>query len=82
MLRKIIAVQPLENYRLLVTFDNGEKRIGDITPLLERPVFSFLREKEAFCSVYLSYGALTWRDRNGNEFDICPDKFYTDSLPA
>lgn len=81
-MKTVISVQPLENYKLLLVFDNGEKRIGDIKPLLTKPVFAFLEDTKYFNSVYLEYGAVTWKDYNGNEIDICPDKLYMDSLPA
>lgn len=80
-MKTVISVKPLKNYQLLLEFDNGEKRIGDITPLLAKPVFSFLKDTAYFNSVYLEYGAVTWKDHNGNEIDICPDKLYMDSLP-
>lgn len=81
-MKTIISVQPLSDYKLLLEFDNGEKRICDITPLLTKPVFAFLKDTAYFNSVYLEYGAVTWKDYNGNEIDICPDKLYMDSLPA
>lgn len=81
-MRRIQDVKPLAEYKLLVTYANGERRIGDITPLLSKPVFAFLRDEAHFQQVYLSYGALTWRNADGDEVDICPDKFYMDSIPA
>lgn len=81
-MKTVISVQPLENHRLLLEFDNGEKRIGDISPLLTKPVFAFLQDMVFFNAVYLEYGAVTWKDSNGNEVDICPDKLYMDSIPA
>ena len=81
-MKTVISVQPLENHRLLLEFDNGEKRIGDISPLLAKPVFAFLQDMAFFNAVYLEYGAVTWKDSNGNEVDICPDKLYMDSVPA
>lgn len=81
-MKTVISVQPLKNHQLLLEFDNGEKRIGDITPLLAEPVFAFLENTAYFNSVYLEYGAVTWKDNNGNEIDICPDKLYMDSLPV
>lgn len=81
-MKTVVTVQPLLNYRLLLEFDNGEKRISDIKPLLTKPVFAFLEDIAYFNSVYLEYGAVTWKDFNGNEVDICPDKLYMDSVPA
>lgn len=81
-MKTVVSVQPLRDYKLLLEFDNGEKRIGDITPLLVKPVFAFLKDSTFFNSVYIEYGAVTWKDSNGNEVDICPDKLYMDSIPA
>lgn len=81
-MKTVIKVEPLEDYKILIEFDNGEKRISDITPLLSKPVFAFLKDISYFNSVYIEYGAVTWKDCNGNEVDICPDKLYMDSVPA
>ncbi len=78
-MRSVKKVTPMEEYRLMVEFDNGEVRIGDIKPLIEKPVFSFLKNTSLFNSVYIEYGAVTWKDDNGNEVDICSDKLYMDS---
>ncbi|MDE6834614.1 MAG: DUF2442 domain-containing protein [Ruminococcus sp.] len=78
-MKEIISVQPLENYNLLLEFDNGEKRTADISGLLERPVFSFLKNINLFRAVYIEYGAITWKNPDGDEVDICPDKLYMDS---
>ncbi|MCM1228338.1 MAG: DUF2442 domain-containing protein [Clostridium sp.] len=81
-MRSVVKVQPLADYKLILEFDNGEKRIGDISPLLVRPIFSFLKDPIYFNTVYIEYGAVTWKDPNGNEVDICSNKLYMDSLPA
>lgn len=81
-MKSVISVKPLENHKLLLEFDNGEKRIGDITPLLSKAVFAFLKDDALFNKVYIEYGAVTWKDSNGMEVDICPDKLYIDSVPV
>lgn len=78
-MKEIINVQPLENYSLLLEFDNGEKRKADISNLLGKPAFSFLKNISRFKSVYIEYGAVTWKNPDGNEVDLCPDKLYMDS---
>ena len=78
-MKEIISVKPLENYQLLLEFDNGEKRKADISHLLEKPVFSFLKNINLFKAVYIEYGAVTWKNPDGNEVDICPDKLYMNS---
>jgi len=36
---RVIAVSPKRNYRLHLQFDNGEYRIFDVSPYLERGIF-------------------------------------------
>ena len=81
-MHKVINVTVLDNYRLLVEFNGGENRVYDVLPLLSKPVFSFLSDVKVFRSAYIEYGAVTWRDKDGNEIDICPDKMYMDSTAA
>ena len=38
-----IHVKPLEKYQLLITFDNNEQRVFDVTPYLDDKFFSPLR---------------------------------------
>lgn len=80
-MRKVVNVQPLEDYRILAEFDTGEKRIADIKPLLKKPVFSFLSDRTLFDRVFLQFGAVTWKDLSGDEVDICSDKLFSDSIP-
>lgn len=79
-MRTVKSVKPLDDYMLLVEFDSGERRMCDIKPLLLKPVFAFLADKAKFDNAYVEYGAVTWKDSDGNEVDICPDKMYMDSL--
>lgn len=78
-MKKVISVIPIDDFRLIVTFDNGEKRLSDIKPLLSKKVFAPLKNPEIFNNVYIEYGAVTWK-ADGEEIDICPDKMYTDSV--
>ena len=79
-MRKVVDITPKDNYCLLVQFDNGEKRIYNAAPLLTKPIFSILKDTAVFQSAYIECGAVTWKDYNGNEIDICPDKMYMDSV--
>ncbi len=71
-----VSVKPLDNYLLSVTFDDGQTKICDIKPVLDKPVFSPLKNVDLFSRAYISFGAVAWRDENGEEIDICPDKLY------
>lgn len=79
-MQKVISVKPLDNYRLLAEFSGGEKRICDIKPLLLKPVFSSLSDVQLFNSVYIEYGAVTWKTAEGIEIDICSDNLYKYSI--
>lgn len=40
----VINVEPLNDYKLLLTFDNGEKRIFDVSPYLDKGIFKELKD--------------------------------------
>jgi hypothetical protein len=37
------SIKPQENYSLLLIFENGEQRIFDLKPYMEKPVFKRLK---------------------------------------
>lgn len=74
-MREIIEVKPLNDYKLLLTFNNGEKRIKDMKPYLDRGIFKQLRNKEFFESVKIAYGALSWNEN----IELCADSIYMTS---
>jgi len=69
-------VSPLENYKVLVCFTNGEQGIYDCKELLNFGVFKELRNKAYFKKVKVHSGTIQWP----NEQDICPDTLYIDSI--
>ena len=71
-------VTVLDNYRLQITFKNGEERIFDVAPLLSRKCYSALSSKALFSLASIEYGCVTWP---GN-IDIDPDWIYEDSVPV
>ena len=90
--RRPVSVRPLPDQKLSLTFDNGEKRVFDASPLIEPGcVFDFLADESAFSRVYIDpEGAVAW-DRDptvdsgtewGNKVDIDPDTCYLDSVAA
>lgn len=74
---RAIAVTPADDYRLVVDFDNGEKKVFDVTPYIKGAWFSELRDVEYFRSVHIGGLSIEWP--NGQ--DICPDRLYEDSVP-
>lgn len=89
--RKIIGVEPKADFTLILSFDNGEKRLYDARPLLqENTVFAPLRKWETFRRVYLddAHGVAWDIDPStdsekvwNNKVDLCPDACYVDSVP-
>ena len=72
------AVKPLPDFRLLITFENGEQRIFNVAPYLDRGVFRELRHPRLFNGVRVSFDAVEWP----NGADLCPETLYLDSVPA
>lgn len=86
--RKIKDVKPLENYELLLTFDNGEIKKYEMKNELTG-VFKILENKEKFNSVFINeVGNIAWMvDDNldsslywNNEIDLCKDMLYLESV--
>lgn len=61
---RVKAVQPLDDYRLHVTFENGVRRVYDCTPLLDKPVFAPLANRWLFRAVKVDQGGygISWND--------------------
>lgn len=74
-MRKIINVEVLENYELLLTFDNNVKKIKDMKPYLDKGVFTKLKDKDIFNKVKISFGTISWED----DIDMCADNLYETS---
>lgn len=74
-MRKIINVEVLENYELLLTFDNNIKKIKDMKPYLDKGVFTKLKNKDVFNRVKISFGTISWE----NDIDMCADSLYETS---
>ena len=74
-MREVKEVEVLSDYKLLLTFDNNEKKIKDMKPYLNKGVFQKLKDKNFFNKVRISYGTISWDE----ELDICADSLYETS---
>ena len=72
------AVEPLSEFRVLITFENGEKRILDIQPYLDMGVFQELRDMSLFNTVRVNFDTIEW----ANGADLCPETLYEESVPV
>ena len=90
--RTIVSVTPTEDFTVLLTFDNGERRRLDMRPSIKPgTVFAFLADPANFLRVYLDEShCVCWdidplldsRKVWSNKVDISPDTCYLDSLPV
>lgn len=74
----VVEVRPLPPWRLWLRFDNGETRLFDMTPLLDRAPFQRLRSPGVFEAAHVAWGTVAWP---GN-LDIAPETLYELSVPA
>lgn len=69
------TIQPLEDYKLLIQFTNGEKRLFDFKPLLDMPCYAPLKDMDLFRRVYIECGTAAWNE----DIDIAPETLYEQS---
>lgn len=72
------AVRPIKNYKLLIIFNNNEKRVFDFKPYLDFPCYKLLNDEKVFEMVYVDYGTAVWND---GKIDIAPETLYEESVP-
>jgi hypothetical protein len=71
---EVVAVIPRATHTVRIVFADGEVRDVDITPLLDTPAFSPLRETAIFEQVKVDEetGTITWP----GDVDLDPDVIY------
>ena len=69
------SVTPIQNYNLILTFANGEKRQFDMNPFLNKGIFVELRDVLKFNSVRVCFDSIEWE----NEADLDPEILYKQS---
>jgi hypothetical protein len=72
----VTEVTPLENYNLRLKFKNGEEKIFDMKPYLEKGIFKELKDESVFKTAKVSFDTVEW----ANEADIDPEILYKDSV--
>lgn len=72
---RVKYVKPKDNYKLILTFTNGEIKIFDVKPYLGIGIFQELYDVHLFNSVKPFLGSIQWQ--NGQ--DLCLDTLYMES---
>ena len=70
-------VRPLDDYQLEVEFENGERRLFDMKPYLQRGVFARLQNRAAFQAARVVVGSVEWP----GGLDLSYDTLYLESQP-
>ncbi len=69
------SVRAKDDHCLLLTFENGEKRVFDLKPYLNKPVFTRLKNIALFKTVRVVSGSVEWQ----GEIDLSHDTLYLES---
>jgi len=71
-------VKPLDGYRLLLGFANGEEKVFDVSPYLNVGKFAELRDISLFRSVAVKFDSIEW----ANHLDLDPELLYERSIDS
>ena len=75
---RVIDVDYIRNYELLVTFSDGNKKIVNLEPYLTGEVFGELLDKEKFVQYGLTRATIEW----ANGADLAPEFLYEIGIAA
>ena len=76
MYLSVTEVKPLADYKLHLTFSNGEEKIFNVSPYLNTGKFTELKDLSLFNSVTIKFDAVEW----ANHLDIDPEFLYENSI--
>lgn len=78
VLLDVVKVEAKPDYTLFLEFENGEKRVFDMTPYMDKEPFARLKGSPLFGKASVDYGTVVWP---GN-IDIAPETLYDRSRPV
>ena len=70
-------VKTIDDYKLILTFEDESVRIFDMKPLLGTGVFKELKDEKLFKTVKVSFDSIEW----ANGIDVDPETLYEDGVP-
>ena len=70
-------VKTIDDYKLILTFEDDSVRIFDMKPLLGKGVFKELKDEKLFKTVKVSFDSIEW----ANGIDVDPETLYEDGVP-
>lgn len=76
-MRKIISLDAIENYQLIIKFDNGVQKLFDLKPYFTAPVFKILKDENIFKKVENHGYFIEWKNQ---EVDLSADTLWHDGV--
>ncbi|MBI5076024.1 MAG: DUF2442 domain-containing protein [Nitrospirae bacterium] len=76
MYMPVKRVNPLNDYKLQLTFGDNEERVFDMAPYLSVGKFAELRDISVFNSVTVKFDTIEW----ANHLDMDPEFLYEKSV--
>lgn len=70
-------VKPIDDYKLILIFDDESIKLFDMKPFLDKGVFKDLQDESLFKTVRVSFDSIEW----SNGADVDPETLYEDSIP-
>ncbi len=74
----VVKVEVEPGYLLRLEFENGEKRVFDMSAYMDKRPFVRLKDSPLFALAKVDYGTVVWPDN----IDIAPETLYDRSVPA
>ena len=76
---ELLTVSPEEGYKLLLSYENGEKKIFDVSPYISGAWYGELKDLETFKKVRVSNHSVEWEGtaRVVLQFYICMNAYKT-----
>ena len=75
-MNKVIAVSANRDFSLDLKFSDGSLKRFDVTPYLDRGIFTELKNLDYFKQARVAFGTVQWP----NEQDIAPETLYLDGI--
>ena len=73
----VIDAKYVSDYKIKITFDNGEQKIADFSKWLKGEVFEPLKDINYFRKFFVDGWTISW----SNGADIAPETLYLESTP-
>lgn len=71
------SVIAIDRYKLQLQFENGEQKVFDVSPYLDKGIFAELKNESYFKQVRVAFGAVEWP----HEQDFSRDTLYLLGTP-